>query len=246
MLNGKRCMITNRAQVQNVGSAGLVASGAAKFNRYSIRYAGTGDARRLDRIQRESFGSSTPHTPYSRELRREGTRYLVAERSRSVDEVQTRRERAVGWSSNVFRRLSLLLNGSGTGDSGLVSSRMLIAGFVGVLTAMEQAHIVVIAVRPDERGGGVGDLLMMSALKEALDSGASIATLEVRKSNIVARSLYRKYGFIDVGIRHKYYENNEDAVIMTLMGLRGLHFRRLLERRMFVYENRWGRLEFEA
>lgn len=123
---------------------------------------------------------------------------------------------------------------------------MRIAGFVGVLTAMEQAHIVVIAVRPDERGEGVGDLLMMSALKEALDSGASIATLEVRKSNTVARSLYRKYGFIDVGIRHKYYENNEDAVIMTVMGLKGLDFRRLLERRMFVYENRWGTLESQA
>lgn len=240
-------MTTNRTQVQDVGSAGLVASSTAKVNRYSVRYASTGDARRLDWIQRESFGSSAPHTPYSRELRREGTRYLVAERPMSADEVQTRRERAAGWSSDVFRRLSLLLNNSNASDSGIMPGRrMRIVGFVGVLTAMEQAHVVVIAVRPDERGEGVGDLLMMSALKEALDSGASIATLEVRKSNTVARSLYRKYGFIDVGIRHKYYENNEDAVIMTVMGLRGLDFRRLLERRMFVYENRWGTLESQA
>ena len=42
------------------------------------------------------------------------------------------------------------------------------------------------------------------------------ATLEVRLSNLAARRLYEKYGFRPVGIRPRYYsDNNEDALIMT-------------------------------
>ena len=44
----------------------------------------------------------------------------------------------------------------------------------------------------------------------------SILTLEVRQSNIAAQGLYRKYGFEEIGVRKRYYsDNNEDAVIMT-------------------------------
>jgi ribosomal-protein-alanine N-acetyltransferase len=41
-------------------------------------------------------------------------------------------------------------------------------------------------------------------------------TLEVRVSNHVAQSLYRKYGFKNEGLRRRYYsDNGEDALIMT-------------------------------
>jgi ribosomal-protein-alanine N-acetyltransferase len=46
-------------------------------------------------------------------------------------------------------------------------------------------------------------------------AGVKVYTLEVRASDESAISLYKDLGFIESGIRKKYYEdNNEDAVIM--------------------------------
>jgi len=43
----------------------------------------------------------------------------------------------------------------------------------------------------------------------------SLMELEVRRSNIVAQNLYHSFGFIDVGYRKRYYEDNkEDALLM--------------------------------
>ena len=50
----------------------------------------------------------------------------------------------------------------------------------------------------------------------AADSGMNWMTLEVRRSNKAAQSLYHKLGFIDVGYRKRYYENSEDALVMAL------------------------------
>ena len=42
-------------------------------------------------------------------------------------------------------------------------------------------------------------------------------TLECRKTNIAAQNLYRKLGFIDVGVRKRYYsDTGEDALVMAL------------------------------
>ena len=49
--------------------------------------------------------------------------------------------------------------------------------------------------------------------------GLSFLTLECRRSNAVAQSLYHKLGFKDVGFRKRYYENSEDALIMYLQPL---------------------------
>ena len=49
-------------------------------------------------------------------------------------------------------------------------------------------------------------------------------TLEVRRSNEVAQNLYRSHGFVDVGYRKRYYEDNhEDALIMTTLSLPEAH-----------------------
>ena len=41
-------------------------------------------------------------------------------------------------------------------------------------------------------------------------------TLEVNVNNIPAINLYKKYNFKEVGLRKNYYNNSEDAIIMTL------------------------------
>ena len=54
-------------------------------------------------------------------------------------------------------------------------------------------------------------------IDEAQANGALSVTLEVRAGNVGAKELYRKWGFIEVGLRKGYYhDNGEDAILMTL------------------------------
>jgi ribosomal-protein-alanine N-acetyltransferase len=80
---------------------------------------------------------------------------------------------------------------------------------------VDEAHITTIAVRPESRGKGLGELVLCGLVDTALEVSARIITLEVRVSNTVAQNLYLKYGFKQSGLRRRYYsDNNEDALIM--------------------------------
>jgi ribosomal-protein-alanine N-acetyltransferase len=98
-----------------------------------------------------------------------------------------------------------------------------IIGYIGYWFIIDEAHISTIAVHPDFRRLGVGDLLFRAALNSAIEDGALIMTLEVRVSNHNAVNLYRKYGFEVIGDRPRYYrDNNEDALIMALNELKSV------------------------
>jgi ribosomal-protein-alanine N-acetyltransferase len=85
-----------------------------------------------------------------------------------------------------------------------------------------EAHITNVAVRPEERGHKVGDLILRSLLAAAEERDCLRVTLEVRRTNVVAQNLYRKYGFVQHGVRRGYYtDNGEDAFIMVREGERG-------------------------
>ena len=89
-----------------------------------------------------------------------------------------------------------------------------------------EAHIVTVAVRQRYRRMGIGERLVIAALDLALESEQEVATLEVRASNEAAQLLYVKYGFARLGLRKRYYtDNNEDAVIMTTPDLASEGFR---------------------
>ena len=89
-------------------------------------------------------------------------------------------------------------------------------GYAGLWLLIDEAHISTIAVAPEWRGRGLGELLLASLLERAISIGADVATLEVRASNLVAQNLYRKYRFTVVGVRKGYYTDNfEDALVMT-------------------------------
>lgn len=91
-----------------------------------------------------------------------------------------------------------------------------IIGFAGLWLMVDEAHITTIAVHPAHRGLRVGELLLNSLVGITYEIGARRVTLEVRVSNTIAQSLYRKYGFEVAGLRRRYYsDNNEDAYIMT-------------------------------
>ena len=90
-----------------------------------------------------------------------------------------------------------------------------IIGFAGMWHVLDEAHVTTIGIRPDYQGKGLGELLFLSLIDEAIRRQATWLTLEVRVSNHGAQQLYRKYGFSIQGKRQRYYtDNNEDAYIM--------------------------------
>ncbi len=91
-----------------------------------------------------------------------------------------------------------------------------IIGYAGAWIILDESHITNIAVAESYRGQGVGRKLTQALLQLLSNLGASYATLEVRVSNERAQNLYRSLGFISVGKRKRYYEDNqEDAFLMV-------------------------------
>ena len=91
-----------------------------------------------------------------------------------------------------------------------------IVAFAGIWLMLDEAHVTTFAVHPDFRRRSIGERLLLAMLDVAIANGAREATLEVRLSNVAARKLYEKYGFRPVGLRPRYYsDDNEDALIMT-------------------------------
>jgi ribosomal-protein-alanine N-acetyltransferase len=91
-----------------------------------------------------------------------------------------------------------------------------VVAYGGMWLMVDEAHITTFAVHPAWRRQKIGERLLVAFLDIAMDRGAHEATLEVRLSNLPARKLYEKYGFRPVGLRPRYYsDDNEDALIMT-------------------------------
>jgi ribosomal-protein-alanine N-acetyltransferase len=90
----------------------------------------------------------------------------------------------------------------------------IVAGYVCLMSLFEEAQILDIAVAPELRGRGIARMLMDHAISVAREKDADVLALEVRASNISAIALYEKCGFVSTGLRHKYYEGVDDAVLM--------------------------------
>ncbi len=91
----------------------------------------------------------------------------------------------------------------------------LILGYGGLWIIVDEAHVTNIAVHPEYRGTGIGNMLMDAMIDICKLELVIGITLEVRASNIAAKNLYKKFGFVQEGMRKGYYEdNNEDALIL--------------------------------
>lgn len=91
-----------------------------------------------------------------------------------------------------------------------------IAGYIGSHNVLGEVYITNVAVFPEFRRNGVGKALVEFLVDEMKAENADFVTLEVRKSNLNAISLYEKCGFDKVGERKNFYEKPiEDAVLMT-------------------------------
>lgn len=90
-----------------------------------------------------------------------------------------------------------------------------IVGYVLFWLVYDELHLMNVAVDPAWRRRGIGEELVRFALETGGRRGVRIATLEVRVSNQTAQSLYRKFGFYQVGVRRNYYrEPKEDALLL--------------------------------
>lgn len=120
---------------------------------------------------------------------------------------------AIPWSRESFRQ-ELERN---------VAARYLVAetegqvvGYAGAWIILDESHITNIAIAEAYRGRGIGKRLTQALLQYLSNLGACYATLEVRVSNERAQNLYRGLGFVSVGKRKRYYEDNgEDAFLMV-------------------------------
>ncbi len=115
------------------------------------------------------------------------------------------------WSRASFERESL--DEDAASWVALVDGR--VVGYLVSWVVCDELHIGNIAVTPEERGHGVGRMLLAHALEQAARRGVVLATLEARESNIRAIRLYEHFAFRPVAIRKRYYaDSGEDAIVM--------------------------------
>jgi ribosomal-protein-alanine N-acetyltransferase len=197
-----------------------------------------GDIPQVVDIERESFLSMWPQTTYKRELQNRLARYLILVQNppeqppeRPPTPLAPARP-AQGWREAMRRLLSLQPPPEPTQE--------LILGFVGLWLMVGEAHIVTLAVREAQRRRGLGELLLIVAIELAVAHGQEVMTLEVRRSNEAAVSLYEKYGFTRAGVRSRYYDNREDALIMTTPPFSSTAFRERYQSLKEAHQRRWG------
>lgn len=98
-----------------------------------------------------------------------------------------------------------------------------VLGYAGLMIVGAEAHVTTVVVHPDRREDRLGTRLMLALAAEAIEQGAKSMTLEVRASNEPAQRLYRRFGMAPVGVRKKYY-HDEDAMIMWVHDIDGSEF----------------------
>lgn len=90
-----------------------------------------------------------------------------------------------------------------------------IAGYAGLLAAGSQGDVLTLAVAGHRWGQGTGSALLEALLAEAARRGCTEVFLEVRADNVRAQLLYRRYGFVQIGVRRGYYQpSGTDALVM--------------------------------
>jgi ribosomal-protein-alanine N-acetyltransferase len=171
------------------------------------------DVPRVIEIERLAYPTQWPPSAYRKELQdNRWAHYIVLRDRKIVEERATVPAQEYEKPRRIFP-LSLLPNRSAmTMPTPDLAS---IIGFAGLWLMVDEAHITTIAMHPDYRRRGLGEFMLASLIDIAYSINAKWVTLEVRVSNYSAQNLYRKYGFREAGLRHRYYsDNHEDALIM--------------------------------
>ena len=90
-----------------------------------------------------------------------------------------------------------------------------IVGFACIWISIDEAHVTNIVTKKDLRKNGIGSTLLEELINLSKNLNLVSITLEVNENNLDAIKLYEKFGFEKLGIRKKYYNNTDNALIMT-------------------------------
>lgn len=90
-----------------------------------------------------------------------------------------------------------------------------IVGLAGIKIILDEANVMNIVTRIDKRNLGIGSSLLSYLIRAAENKNCHCITLEVNENNLSAIHLYEKYNFERIGLRKKYYNNTDNAIIMT-------------------------------
>ena len=94
-----------------------------------------------------------------------------------------------------------------------------IIGYMGIWIIFEQAQLTNLAVNKKYQGKGYGRKLLEMGISLCQEAGCEIMTLEVRQSNVVAKSLYQSCGFEKVSVKKDYYQDNHEDADVMMKGL---------------------------
>ena len=196
-----------------------------------MRYMRKEDLPQVNKIDQEAFPTQWPPPDYRRELQNPLARLLVAcedSHENNEPEMEIPRQNVSGLAARIKRWWQ---QNRFFGNELPQSNRHCIIGFTSMWVMADEAHITNIAVRQSHQRQGIGELLLISIIDLANELKASIVTLEVRVSNLVAQKLYRKYGFEQVGLRRNYYtDNREDALLMSTESIASAPFQARLQK----------------
>lgn len=186
------------------------------------------DIDEVSAVEAQCFPTPWPKTVYRRELRNHKQNYYLILRDDPNSE--SAQELPVQYGPSAPRRQGrwafLQL---GHRDPEIAPPPII--GFTGMWNVLNEAHVTTIGVIPAYQGRGLGELLFLSLIDEAIQRHATFVTLEVRVSNFGAQQLYRKYGFSVQGKKPRYYtDNNEDAYIMWSESLHNPDYLALIAR----------------
>ena len=117
------------------------------------------------------------------------------------------------WSYNILKQEL----GNGKSKYFVVKQENIIVGFAGIMLIIDEVNIMNIVVKKDKRNLGIGSSLLEEIIRYSKIHNATSITLEVNEKNIPAIKLYEKYGFKQVGLRKKYYNNEDNAILMDLV-----------------------------
>jgi ribosomal-protein-alanine N-acetyltransferase len=183
---------------------------------YSIRPMEPGDIPTVVAIDRLSFPTPWSASSYAYELRhRNSAFFYVLLKPGSNDDSPPEQ----GWRRWLHSA------------TGLRQQTSHVIGYLGIRLRDSGTHISTIAIHPDWRGNGLGELLLLTAIEQSAKMERGVVTLEVRPSNKVAQRLYQKYGFRFTGTYEGYYRDGENAWLMAVEIDRNIYRKRLTKLR---------------
>ena len=199
------------------------------------------DVAQVSAIDREAFPTQWREpSSYEHELQNKLARYsIVCDETKTVSTLAAESEKV---SSRLVPRIRRWFGRNYFSSSKAPSpGSRFIAGFGGIWVMADEAHITNIAVRMRYQRRGIGELLLIHLIGQTKELKAEFVTLEVRVSNTTAQNLYRKYGFVQTGLRRGYYTDNwEDGVIMSTESINSASFQSLFQQLKEEHSRRWG------